>query len=122
MVFGINFKKLSTNFKFAFEGIKLVFKEEQPFRIMFLIAVLVIIAMFYFNLPLIQKVVLFSVITLVLTLELVNSVVEQFLDFVHPARDGKIKRIKDMLAAIVLIASIGAAVIGIMIFSPFLKI
>lgn len=121
MVIGINFKKLIDSFKFAFSGINIILKEEQPFRIMFSIAIMVIIAMFYFDLPLVQKVVLFLIITLVLTLELINSVVEEFLDFVHPQHDHKIKRIKDMLAAIVFIASFGAAVIGVMIFSPFFK-
>lgn len=119
MAIGINFKKLAASFKFALSGMRVIFREEQPFQIMFLIAILVIIAMFYFNLPLTQKVVLLSIITLVLTLELINSVVEKFLDFVHPQNDNKIKRIKDVLAAIVLISCFGAAIIGILIFLPF---
>lgn len=116
----INFKKLVASFRFAFSGIKTIFKEEQPFRIMLYIAALVTAAMFYFNLSLTQKAVLFMIITLVLTLEVVNSIVEKFLDFIHPNIDGRIKIIKDMLAGIVLIASIASVIIGVLIFWPLI--
>ncbi len=119
MVFGINFKKLIVSFKFAFSGIRVIFLEEQPFRIMFFVAVLVTAAMFYFNLSLTQKAVLFLTIVLVLILELINSVIEKFLDFYHPERDPRIKRIKDVLAGLVLISCFGAAIIGILIFWPY---
>jgi len=86
---------------------------------MVLIAILVIVAMFYFGLPLIHKVLLFAIIVLVLVLELVNSVIERLLDFVCPGQNGKVKIIKDVMAGIVLLASLGAAVIGILIFLPY---
>lgn len=119
MILGINFKKLVRSFKFAFSGIVTILKEEHVFKVMFLIAILVIIAMFYFHLPLTQKVLLFTIIILVLVLELINSVVEKVLDFVCSDFNGQIKIIKNMMAGIVLLASIGAAIVGIMIFSPY---
>ena len=118
MFLGINFKRLVKSFKFAFAGIKTILEEEHAFKVMFFIAILVIIAMFYFNLPLTQKAVLFLIIILVLILELVNSVIEKLLDFVCPGLDGRVKIIKNVLAGIVLLASLGAAVIGILIFLP----
>jgi len=114
----VDFKKLIASFKFAFSGIKIIFKEEHPFRIMFFIAVLVVIAMFYFHLPVTQKAILFMIIIFVLTLELINSVIEKFLDFTHPDGNHRIKIIKDVLAGIVLIACLGSAVIGFLIFWP----
>jgi len=119
MFLGIDFRKLAASFKFAFSGIKIIFQEEQPFRIMVLIGLLVIIAMFYFGLPLTQKAILFLIIILVLALELTNSVIEKFLDITYPQNNYKVKRIKDVFAAIVLIACFGAAVIGILIFSQY---
>jgi len=112
--------KLLKSFKFAFAGIVTILKEEHAFRVMFLIAISVIIAMFYFHLPLMQKVLLFTMIVLILVLELVNSVVEKVLDFVCPDFNGKVKIIKNMMAGIVLLACIGAAAIGILIFYPYL--
>ena len=119
MIFSIDFKKLLKSFKFAFSGLKIILEEEHAFKIMFLVAILVIIAMFYFNLPLTQKAVLFAMIILVLILELVNSVIEKVLDFVCSGLNGKVKIIKDVLAGIVLLASLGAAILGLLIFLPY---
>ena len=119
MILSIDFKKLARSFKFAFSGLKIIFEEEHVFKIMFLVAILVIIAMFYFNPPLTQKAVLFTMIILVLILELVNSVIEKVLDFVCAGFNGKIKIIKNVIAGIVLLASLGAAVIGLLIFLPY---
>ena len=115
---GIDFKKLVRSFKFAIFGIKTILQEEHAFKVMFLVAMLVVVAMFYFDLPLTQKAVLLTVIILVLILELINSVIEKLLDFVCPGLDGRVKIIKNILAGIVLLASLGAAIIGILIFLP----
>ena len=122
MILRINFKKLVKSFKYAFSGIKTILEEEHAFKIMFLIAILVIIAMFYFNLPLIQKILLFAIIILVLVLELVNSVIEKVLDFVCPDFNERVGVIKNVMAGVVLLASIGAAIIGILIFLPYVKL
>jgi len=116
----VDIKKIIASFKFAFAGIRVIFKEEHPFRIMFFIAILVTIAMFYFDLPLTQKAIIFLIIMFVLILELLNSVIENFLDFIHPEENHRIKKIKDVLAGMVLVASIGAAVIGILLFWPYI--
>lgn len=120
MISVIDFKKLGESFKFAVSGIETILKEEHAFRVMFLVAILVIIAMFYLDLPLTQKALLFTMIVLVLILELVNSVIEKVLDFVCPGFNGRVKVIKNVLAGIVLLASLGASIIGILIFSPYL--
>ena len=115
----INCKKLINSFKFAFAGIKTILKEEHSSRIMFLIAFLVVVFMFYFDLPVTQQAILFLIIMFVFVLELLNSAVERFLDFVHPDKNHRIKVIKDVLAGVVLIACLGAAAIGILIFWPY---
>lgn len=115
----IDLKRLFRSFGFAFSGIGMIFKEENVFKVMLLAAVLVVFAMFYFELPLTQKAVLFTMIFLVMILELVNSVIEKVLDFVCAEANGKVKVIKDVLAGIVLLASLGAAILGILIFLPY---
>ena len=119
-MFGISLKKLSKSFKYAFSGIKTIFEEEHAFKIMFFIAILVIVAMFYFHLPLLQKILLFALITLVLVLELINSVIEKVLDFVCPKANGRVRVIKDVMAGIVLMASVGAGIIGVLVFYPYI--
>ncbi len=117
----IDFRKLGRSFKFAFSGIKTALQEEQPFRVMLVVAILVIVAMFYFDLPLVHKVVLSVMVFLVLILELVNSVIEKVLDFVCPQYNDKVKVIKNMMAGIVLLASLAAAAVGILIFQPYFE-
>ena len=57
-------------------------------------------------------------ITAVLALELFNTSIEQFLNLFHPEINGKVKIIKDMIAGGVAIVSIGAGIIGLIIFLP----
>lgn len=113
-------KKLSHSLKAARNGLKDVLIKEKSFKIMLIIAFLVIGAMFYFPTSRIEKVALLIMIFSVLILELINSVIERLLDFLHPLPDEQIKTIKDLMAAIVLVVSAGAAIIGSIIFLPYL--
>lgn len=56
----------------------------------------------------------------VLILELLNSALEKFLDILKPRLQLHVARVKDIMAAMVLLASIGALVIGGMIFLPYI--
>ncbi len=114
-------KKAYNSFKAAWSGLKDVLTKEKSFKIMTIIALLVVIAMFYFPTLRIEKVALLIMIFSVLILELINSIIERLLDFVHPLPNGQIKIIKDLMAAVVLIVSIGAAIIGITIFLPYIR-
>ena len=118
----INLKKLGGSFKFAFQGIRLAFSE-QVFRICCFFAILVIILMIVLGLTIQEKAILILVIIIVLSLELINSQIEKFLDIIQPNYDNRIKIIKDISAGAVLISAIGALIIGISIFLPyFIKI
>jgi diacylglycerol kinase len=114
-----NLKKFLRSFRYAFEGLKSAFSE-QTFRIFCLVAVVVIFLMFWFEIPLFEKVILILTITLVMTLELINSRIERVLDFLQPNYDPRVKIIKDISAGAVFLASLGALIIGILIFWPYL--
>ena len=88
---------------------------------MIAIAAGVIFLMFYLPTTKDEKVALLIATFSVLTLELMNSTVERIMNFIHPEPDERIKAIKDLTAGIVLVASIGAAAIGFIIFWPYLK-
>jgi len=110
-----------SSFKTAWKGVCTVLIHEQGFKYMLLVTAMVVIMMFYFPTSRTEKAVLLAMIFSVLILELINSVMERFLDFLQPAVDPRVQKIKDLLAAIVLLVSSGAAIIGILIFWPHIR-
>lgn len=113
-------KRTIESFKAAIRGIKETLKSEVNFKIMIAIASIAIGLMFYFPTLKIEKAILLTMIFSVLILELINSAIEKVLDFLQPQIDEKVKVIKDLMAAIVLIVSVGAIIIGLIIFLPYL--
>jgi len=116
-----SFKKFLLSLKFAISGIKVIFREEQSFRMQIIIAILVITSTFYFKLSAVETVVVFTIIFLVLMAELINSLFERILNIVHPSDDIRVKKIKDMASGVVLLCCIAAATIGFLIFWPHIK-
>lgn len=120
----MNPQKLSTgrilSFKFAFEGIVAALKEEPNLKFHLLAAVLVIIISFILNISKTDWVIIIFLIGFVITVELTNTaietVVDEFVDSQHPGA----KLSKDISAGAVLVAAITAAVVGILIFLPYL--
>ena len=102
----------------AWQGICYVFKHEQNFRLQIYTAVLVLFAVWYFALTRAEMVVIFLLIFLVLILELLNSAVEKMADVLKPRLSLQIHSIKDIMAGMVLISSLGAMIVGIIIFYP----
>ena len=115
----INFKKLISSFKNAFEGLKTA-SSEQSFRIQLVMAAAVVILMFCFPLRYLEKTILILAISFVLGLELLNSQLERVLDLIETNHNPKIKAIKDLSAAAVLVATFGAALVGFFIFFSYL--
>lgn len=115
----INFKQLAKSFKHAFKGIKVALRE-QNIRIHILIAILVIIFALILNIKLIEAAILILIIVIVICLEIINSIFEKVTDVLKPRYNVLVGTIKDLMAATVLVASIGAIIIGILIFLPYL--
>lgn len=116
----LNFKKLLNSFKAAFQGLKLVLNE-QTFQIMAFIAFLVIFLMIYLKVTFIEKLIIIFLIVITLALEIINTQIEKVLDILEPNYSQKIKMIKDISAAAVFLVSLGALVVGLLIFFPYLK-
>ena len=104
------------SFKYASKGIKVVFKTERNFRIQCAIAILVILFGLYRQLGKTDWLVLLITIALVLSLEIMNSSVERLVDILAPRTHNFAKDIKDLLAAMVFLASFFAFIIGLIIF------
>jgi diacylglycerol kinase len=113
-------KNLIRSFQTAFRGLWWALSEEPAFKYMIAAALVVFAGIVYFPTKRSENIALITMIFAVLGLELINSVLERFLDFLQPQYDEQVRTIKDIMAAIVLLTSIGAALIGILIFWPYI--
>ncbi|MBM3257614.1 MAG: diacylglycerol kinase family protein [Candidatus Nealsonbacteria bacterium] len=113
-------QKFLKRLKTASLGIITALKEEKSFRIQFLIGLVVIFLMIVLGLNYIEKTILILIILVVLSLELINSQVEKFLDLINPDHHPTVKRIKDLTAAAVLLSVVGSIAMGILIFLPYI--
>ena len=95
-------------FDHAIRGIVKVLKSERNFSIQLIIAVLVIIAGFYFSISSTEWIIILFACCFVLALEMVNSAIEKVCNFISTAEHPTIKWIKEGCAGAVLIAAIGA--------------
>lgn len=107
---------LANSLKHAFRGLKTVIKTERNFRWHMLIALVVMAAAWYRNLSRVLWIALLLIIAFIMALEIFNSAVERLVDILAPKTHAYAKDIKDLLAAMVLLVSIFAMVIGLIIF------
>ena len=106
---------------YAFTGIKNALFTEKNFRIQFIVALLIIVAGFYFQINHVEWIEILFCIVLVLSLEMINSAIEQMCNFMSPGHHISIKKIKDMAAGAVLVSTIISIIIGCIIFLPKIK-
>lgn len=104
----------------ALRGVDHVVRTQPNARLHLLAAVLVCAAGVYFRLGRAEWLWISVAITLVWSAEAFNTALELLADVLHPARHAGIGRAKDVAAAAVLIAALGAAVIGLLVFVPHL--
>lgn len=112
-------KKFIRSFGFAFSGIFQLLRTERNFIIQFSAMLLVLLAGFYFSIPISEWLIILSISALVLTLEALNSAIEKVCDLYATETDPRIKLIKDIAAGAVLISAIFAAIIGIIVFGKY---
>lgn len=108
------------SFKAALNGFAESLIKERNFKIMAVFAAAVVFLMFYFPTSRLEKVALLITIFSVLLLELINTAVERIMDFLEPQEHEKVRIIKDLMAAVVLVACAGSVIVGLVIFWPYL--
>ena len=96
----------------------LLLKTEASIQIQFVIALLVTLAGFYFNISKTEWILQCFAIGMVMSIEGVNTAIESLADFIHPEYHNKIGFIKDISAGAVFIAATVAIVTGIIIYFP----
>lgn len=114
----MNIKQFFLSMTYALRGITYVWRYEQNFRIQCMIGIFVFAMTFVFRLRRSEMIVILLLILLVLLLELLNSAVEKLADVLKPRLSEQIEITKDIMAATVLLSSIGSFIIGLIIFLP----
>lgn len=111
-------KKRIQSFNYAFQGIATLFHETPNAIIHLFLAFLAILLGFLFSISATEWLAVIIVIGLVLALEAINTSLETLADFACKERNESIKKVKDLAAGAVLLASIAALAAGVVIFLP----
>ncbi len=111
-------KKRLQSFGYAGRGIWQVFRSETNMKIHVLIAVLVVIFGFYFQISIQEWIACLFCIGLVFSAEMINTAIENVVDLASPLHHELAGKAKDIAAGAVLICAIISAIIGLLIFIP----
>lgn len=111
-------KKFFKGFGFAFNGIKYTFNTQLNFRVHCFVAIVIAALGFYLELNKTEWLWIIAAMAIVLMAELANTAIETLVDLVSPEYNLKAGQVKDIAAALVLIAALMALTIGILILLP----
>lgn len=106
------------SFRFAVSGILAFLRSEPNGRIHLAATVIVVVLAIWQRCTATEWALLTFAMSLVWVAEMLNSAVEKIMDHLHPGRHDAVKWIKDVAAGAVLVAAIGAAAVGALIFIP----
>lgn len=109
-------RKLLDSFNYAIDGIIYAFRTQRNMRIHFVVAILVLIEAFVFNISKIEFIVLCLSITMVMAAELINTAIESAIDLTTNSYHPLAKIAKNTAAAAVLLTAINAVLVGYIIF------
>lgn len=112
-------EKRFRSFRFALAGLVTMLRSQHNAWLHALATVLVLILSAAVGLSSMQWCIIILCIGLVWSAEAFNTALEVLCDVVHPDQHPKIKIVKDVAAAAVLLVSIAAALIGAIIFIPY---
>jgi len=116
-----SFKKFARSFGHAIDGVIFLLSNEQNARVHTILAILVGILAYIFQISRLELAILFMAVIMVFTVEIINMAIEKVFDVVHPENHEIIKGAKDAIAGAVLISSIIAFVVAVLIFLPYLR-
>ena len=111
-------KKRLKSFSYAFNGLKIALKEEHNVRIHLVVTVFVVVLSLLFDINKYEWVAVIFAIGFVFSMELLNSAIENTIDFISLEKHDTIRKIKDLSAAAVLISAFAALITGLIIFFP----
>ena len=111
-------KKFFKSFGYAFLGIITALKKERNLKIHFIAMIIVIIFGIVLRITKMEWIICIILFASVISLEMVNTAIENVVDLVTEEQNPKAKIAKDTAAGAVLISAVSAAIIGLVIFIP----
>lgn len=112
--------KVIKSFGWAMNGVRTTWREEVNFRVELFVGAVVVTLGAYFKLPILEWAVITGCIVSVLAAEMLNTAVEDLCNKVEPKTDPVIGKIKDTMGGFVFVVAVGAAIVGILVFSQYL--
>ena len=110
--------RLRKSFKYASDGLREAYKNEQTVWIYIPVALLVIAASIFFKLSIIEWAIVILILGIIYGLELINTAIECTVDLATKEYDPLAKRAKDTVSAAVLVFAITSVIVGLLIFVP----
>ena len=110
-------KALRYSFRVAFQGVVYLFIYHRNMRIILITGVAALFVGVLLRLKGLEMVALLLTVSLVYTAEMFNTGIEVAMDIISTQYHSKVKIIKDIAAAAVLVASINAVFIGYILFA-----
>lgn len=109
-------KKIIDSFNYAIEGIIYSVRTQRNMKIHMVIAILVLLACFFFDVTKVELIIVTITITMVIVAEMINTAVEAAIDattnYYHPLA----KIAKNVAAGGVLITALNAVLVGYLVF------
>lgn len=106
------------SFRYAFHGVFFVLRHERNAQVEAGVAILVILLGIGFRISVVEWVVVFTLIGLVLSLEMINTALEALVDLTTTEYHPLAKVAKDGAAGAVLWAALCSVVVGLFLFGP----
>ena len=112
-------KRFARSVAHALKGLFYTFRNERNFQVELAVTGVVLLLMLWLPLSVTEELILIVAIVLVLALELVNTAVERIMDILKPRVHPYARVVKDVMAGAVFVVSLGALLLGIVIFVPY---
>src|SRR5690606_11518164 len=113
-------KTFANSVKFALKGMRAAWSGRN-FRIQVAVACVAVVGGAAFAITKTEWLVVLLLVGLVLSAEIMNSAIEQLVDMISPEYHPVAGRVKDLAAGAVLLLAIMSAIVGLVIFLPYIR-
>lgn len=114
------FKNRLRSFGYAFRGVAGLFRGQINIWLHVVAALMVVAAGFCFGISKAEWLAVVLSVAMVLGAEAFNTALERLTDMVSPDYDRRAGEVKDVAAGAVLLVSLGALVVGLVVFVPYI--
>ncbi len=111
-------EKHAASFKNAFAGLMWAIKSELNYKTHLFLSLIAVLGGFFFHISYFEFLIIITFIVLGLTVEMINTALEETTDAIDQTKREDIRIAKDVSAGAMLVFSIGAFIVACIIFIP----